>query len=154
MLLSKTFILTEVDDLIFDLIILMIVIALLDNVFFSKVTSVEEIYRTRVHAPRHSLEFKWHPDKLKAPIFRQAERTGTGIETSPTSGRNCWAVGSSPWAGPDRLFIEAQPMGFSGPPSSINSILRNRYPSDTCTWRRSYKLTKQVLACYRLREYI
>lgn len=38
MLLSKTFILTEVDDLIFDLIILMIVIALLDNAFFSKVT--------------------------------------------------------------------------------------------------------------------
>jgi hypothetical protein len=34
------------------------------------------------------------------------------------SGRNCWAVGSSPWAGPDRLFIEAQPMG---PPSHINS---------------------------------
>lgn len=62
----------------------MIVIALLDNAFFSKVTSVEEIYRTRVHAPRHSLEFKWHSDKLKAPIFRQAERTGTGIETSPT----------------------------------------------------------------------
>jgi hypothetical protein len=34
------------------------------------------------------------------------------------SGRNCWAAGSSPWAGPDRLFMEAQPMGFSGPPSS------------------------------------
>jgi hypothetical protein len=45
-----------------------------------------------------------------------------------TSGRNFWAVGSSPWAGPDRLFIEAQPVGFSGPPSSINSLLRNRYP--------------------------
>jgi hypothetical protein len=35
------------------------------------------------------------------------------------SGRNCWAVGSSPWAGPDRLFIEARPMG---PPSHINSV--------------------------------
>jgi hypothetical protein len=44
------------------------------------------------------------------------------------SGRNCWAVGSSPWVGPDRLFIEAQPMGFSGPPSSINNVPRNRYP--------------------------
>ena len=129
MLPRKTFILTEVDDLIFDLIILMIVIALLDNAFFSKVTFGRRDYRTRVHAPRHSLEFKWHPDKLKAAnLLRQAERTGTGIETSPTSRSNCRGVGSSPSAGPDRLLIEAQPMGFSGPPSSINSILRNRYP--------------------------
>jgi hypothetical protein len=34
--------------------------------------------------------------------------------------------GLEPMAGLDRLFIEAQPMGFSGPLSSINSILRNR----------------------------
>ena len=45
-----------------------------------------------------------------------------------SSGRNCWAVGSSPWAGLDRLFIEAQPMS---PPSHINSVrvrLMHRVP--------------------------
>ena len=44
------------------------------------------------------------------------------------SGRNYWAVGSSPWAGPDRLFIEAQP---KGPPSHIKSVrvrLMHRIP--------------------------
>jgi len=62
----------------------MIVMALLDNAFRSEVRSIEDIYRTRVQAPRHSLEFKWKQDKLKTPIFRQAERTPTGIETSET----------------------------------------------------------------------
>ena len=81
---SKTFILTEVDDLIFDPILLMIVIAILDNAFDAKVTSVEDIYRTRVPAPRHSLEFKWRQKKLRTLIFRQAERTTTGIGTSST----------------------------------------------------------------------
>jgi hypothetical protein len=37
-----------------------------------------------------------------------------------SNGRNCWAVGSSPWAGLDMLFIEAQPMSFSSPPSYID----------------------------------
>jgi hypothetical protein len=62
----------------------MIVIAVLDNAFESKVKSVEDIYHTRVRTPRRSLEFKWRQDKLKTPIFRQAERTATGIGTSCT----------------------------------------------------------------------
>ncbi|KAF2194223.1 hypothetical protein K469DRAFT_193527 [Zopfia rhizophila CBS 207.26] len=66
----KTFILTEVDDFIFDPILLMIVIAILDNAFDAKVTSVEDIYCTRVPAPRHSLEFMWRQKKLRTPIFR------------------------------------------------------------------------------------
>src|SRR5947208_13420942 len=60
----------------------MIVIALLDDAFESGVKSVEDIYRTRVPALRHSLDFKWKKEKLRTPIFRQAERTTTGIETS------------------------------------------------------------------------
>ena len=62
----------------------MIGIAILDDAFDSKVKSVEDVYYTRVKAPRHSLEFKWKPEKLKTPIFRQAERTATGVETSLT----------------------------------------------------------------------
>lgn len=81
---SKTFILTEVDALIFDPIILMITIAILDNAFKSKIKTVEEILRTRVKAPRRSLEFDWDPEKMKTPIFRHAEPSVTGIQTSPT----------------------------------------------------------------------
>lgn len=44
----KTDILTEVDTLIFDPILLMITTAILDNAFESKVTSMEDILRTRV----------------------------------------------------------------------------------------------------------
>jgi hypothetical protein len=79
---SKTYILTEVDDLIFDPIILMITIALLDNAFKANIRSIKDIYRIRVRAPRYSLEFDWRPDILQTPIFRQAERTPTGIQTS------------------------------------------------------------------------
>lgn len=61
----------------------MVIIALLDDAFLPNVKSVEDVYYTRVKAPRHSLDFKWKPEKLKIPIFRQAERTTTGIQTSP-----------------------------------------------------------------------
>lgn len=63
----------------------MIIIALLDNAFESNVSSVEVIRRIRVRPPRHSLEFHWRADILKTPIFRQAERTPTGIDTSPVT---------------------------------------------------------------------
>jgi Protein of unknown function (DUF3435) len=62
----------------------MIVITILDTAFESKVTSMEDILRTRVRPPRRSLEFRWRSDKLKTPVFRQAERTAAGIQTSPT----------------------------------------------------------------------
>jgi hypothetical protein len=60
----------------------MITIAILDEAFEFKVTSMEDILRVRVRPPRRSLEFRWRADKLKTPIFRQAERTPTGIQTS------------------------------------------------------------------------
>lgn len=80
----KTFILTEVDDLIFDPIILMITMAILDNAFDADVKSVEDVLRTRVRAPRHSLTFDWRPECLQTPIFRQAEHCARGVQTSPT----------------------------------------------------------------------
>jgi hypothetical protein len=80
----KTYILTEVDTLVFDAILLMIIAAILDDAFESKVTSMEDILRIRVRPPRRSLEFRWRAEMMKKPIFRQAERTSTGIQTSPT----------------------------------------------------------------------
>lgn len=61
----------------------MITIAILDGAFESKVTSMEDILRIRVCPPRRSLEFRWRAQIMKSPIFRQAERTSTGIQTSP-----------------------------------------------------------------------
>ncbi len=62
----------------------MITIAILDDAFESRVTSMEDILRVRVRPPRRSLEFRWRAQMLKKPIFRQAERTSTGIQTSLT----------------------------------------------------------------------
>jgi Protein of unknown function (DUF3435) len=62
----------------------MITIAILDDAFEAKITSVEDILYTRVRVPRRSLEFRWRAGMLKKPIFRLAERTPNGIETSPT----------------------------------------------------------------------
>ena len=62
----------------------MITIAILDDAFEAKITSVEDILYTRVRAPRRSLEFRWRVDMMKTPIFRQAGRTANGIETLST----------------------------------------------------------------------
>ena len=62
----------------------MITIAILDNAFEAKITSVEDVLSKRVRAPRRSLDFRWRVDIRKMPIFRQAGRTANGIETLPT----------------------------------------------------------------------
>jgi hypothetical protein len=60
----------------------MTTLAIVDDAFESTVASVDDIFSIRVKPPRHSLGFKWKRDKLKTPIFRQAEPTTSGIETS------------------------------------------------------------------------
>jgi hypothetical protein len=60
----------------------MIALAILDNAFESEIKSVEQLLRTRVKAPRRSLHFWWKKEKLKTPVFRQAELSATGIQTS------------------------------------------------------------------------
>ncbi|PNP56824.1 hypothetical protein THARTR1_03122 [Trichoderma harzianum] len=81
---TKTFILTEVDALIFDPIILMIIIGILDNAFDANIKSVDDIYRVRVQQPRRSYEFRWKEEKMEIPIFRQAVMTAAGVRTSET----------------------------------------------------------------------
>lgn len=63
---------------------LIIAIAILDNAFEPKILSVDDIFRTRVRAPRNSLELKWKPEKLKVPILRIAEAFPTSAATSDT----------------------------------------------------------------------
>jgi hypothetical protein len=57
--------------------------AILTNAFESKVSSMEDMIRIRVRAPQRSLEFMWRANMLKKPVFQQAERTATDIQTSP-----------------------------------------------------------------------
>jgi Protein of unknown function (DUF3435) len=66
----KTYILIEVDALIFDPILFIITVVILDDAFESKVTSMKDILRIRVRPPRRSLEFRWRAEKLKTPVFR------------------------------------------------------------------------------------
>lgn len=79
---SKTYIVTEVDSLIFDLVALMVATAILDDAFRYKYTSVAEVFRTRVREPRRSIELEWKKEKLKLPVFRQAKMTSDGVQTS------------------------------------------------------------------------
>lgn len=56
---SKIFLLTEVDTLIFDAIMLMIMIAIVDDAFESNIKSPEQLFQIRVKKPRRSLHLRW-----------------------------------------------------------------------------------------------
>lgn len=81
---SKIFVQSEVDDLIFDPVIRMIALVIVDNAFDADITSIEHIFQLRVRAPRKSLQLKFKKEMLGTPIFRQAESTIDGVRTSTT----------------------------------------------------------------------
>lgn len=60
----------------------MIVLALDDDAFESNIKSAGDIFRTRVRAPRHSLQLRWKSSILKTPIFHQAVPSVNGVQTS------------------------------------------------------------------------
>ena len=72
------------EDLIFDLILLMIVFALDDDAFEADIKSVEDIFRIRVQAPRRNVQLKFKKSMLGTPILRQAVSSTYGVCTSPT----------------------------------------------------------------------
>ena len=80
----KIFLQSEVDDLIFDPVIRMIALAVIDDAFEADITSIEHIFRLRVRAPRRSLQLKFKKEMLGKPIFRRAESTIDGVRTSVT----------------------------------------------------------------------
>ena len=69
----KDFVQSEVDDLVFDTVILMIVLAILDDAFKSDIESVEQIFGVRIRAPRRSVKLKF-------------KRSIAGCSDLPTSG--------------------------------------------------------------------
>ncbi|XP_044715279.1 FluG domain-containing protein [Hirsutella rhossiliensis] len=81
----KTFIFYEVDDLLFDAVLHLLALALLDQAFEANIQKVDDFYRIRVPSPRHSLEFRWRKGMRDIPIFRQAVSTNDGaVRTSKT----------------------------------------------------------------------
>lgn len=78
----KTFIFYEVDNLIFDVILHILTLALLNDTFIANIKTPEDFYRLYVRFLRNSLEFDWKKEKLDISIFRQAVRINEGIRTS------------------------------------------------------------------------
>lgn len=72
---------SEVKESIFDIVMLVVAMAILDDAFESNIRSVEEILSTRVLAPRRSLRLKFDKSKLNIPICRQPVSTAYGIRT-------------------------------------------------------------------------
>jgi Protein of unknown function (DUF3435) len=81
-MIRKIFVQTEVDDLIFDLIILMITLAILNDVFESSIQSVEDVFRIRVLLPRRSLQLRFKESMYNVPIFRKGVQSISGFWTS------------------------------------------------------------------------
>ena len=72
----------EVDDLLFDPVMLVITLGLIDNAFDVEYTSVQQIFQLRVDPQRQSMELHWNDDWKEKPIFRQAVPTSDGVRTS------------------------------------------------------------------------
>ncbi|KAI9685459.1 MAG: hypothetical protein M1822_004590 [Bathelium mastoideum] len=80
----KTYCLYEVDDLIFDPVICMLTLGILDEAFEVDFASVDEIFQLRVLPPRRSMRLRWKKTWEERPIFRQAVKTSDGHQTSDT----------------------------------------------------------------------
>jgi hypothetical protein len=73
---SKIFILSEVEDLVFDLIMLMIIFVLDGNSFESKIKRPEDLSWVRVQAPHRSLQMCFKQCMLHILIARSSRPFG------------------------------------------------------------------------------
>jgi hypothetical protein len=74
---------SEVKQPVFDVIDLVLAMAILDDAFLPKIRSVEDIFKTRVSLPRRSLKLDFKQDKLNVPICRQPVSTLAEMTTDP-----------------------------------------------------------------------
>lgn len=73
------------DDLLFNAVLHLLALAILDQAFKANIQTVQDFYKIKVRPPRRSLEFKWRKDISNKPIFRQAVPTSNGtVQTSNT----------------------------------------------------------------------
>ena len=78
---SKIFLLTEIDTLIFDAIMLMITIVIVDDTFEFNIKSSEQLFQIWVKKPQRSLHLRWKKSILKTPIFCQAMSSVNEVQT-------------------------------------------------------------------------
>ena len=81
----KIFCLYEVDDFIFDPVVCMIAIGILDNAFELGFTRAEDIFKLRVDRRRQTMCLRWKASWRNKPVFRQAVPTSDGVQTSKMS---------------------------------------------------------------------
>ena len=72
---------SEVKQPVFDVIALVLAMAILDDAFLPSIRLVEDIFKTRVSLPRRSLKLDFKKDKLNVPICRQPVSTSSGMTT-------------------------------------------------------------------------
>lgn len=71
--------------MLFDAVLHLLALALLDQAFKANIQKVDDFYRIRVPSPRKSLAFRWRKSMRDIPIFRQAVSTNDGaVRTSNT----------------------------------------------------------------------
>jgi len=78
----KIFCLYEVDDFIFDPVVCMIAIGILDNAFKLGFERAEDIFKLRVDRRRQTMRLRWKASWENKPVFRQAVPTSDGVQTS------------------------------------------------------------------------
>jgi len=78
---SKIFLLTEVDTLIFNAIMLMITIAIVDDAFEFNIKSPEQLFQIWVKKSWCSLHLRWKKSILKTSIFHQAVPSVNEVQT-------------------------------------------------------------------------
>ena len=78
----KIFCLYEVDDFIFDPVVRMIALGILDDAFELGFELAEDIFKLRVDRHRQTMRLRWKASWENKPVFRQAVPTSDGIQTS------------------------------------------------------------------------
>lgn len=72
---------SEVKEPIFDVILLVLAMVILDDAFISDIRSIQDTFSTRVRYPRRSLKMRFKPDKLNVPTCRQPISSASGMST-------------------------------------------------------------------------
>ncbi|CAG7991807.1 unnamed protein product [Penicillium salamii] len=78
---KKIFLMSEVKQPFFDIVMLMVAIAFLDRAFESRIRSIEDIFASRIKSPCYSLQLRFVKEKLNMPIYRQPILTHYSIST-------------------------------------------------------------------------
>jgi Protein of unknown function (DUF3435) len=79
----QQFVQSEVEDLIFNLTLLVIVFGMDDDAFEAAIKSVEDIFHVHVQAPRRNVQLRFKKSILNTSIVRQAVSSVHSIQTSP-----------------------------------------------------------------------